>query len=133
MQRDSLKSYEAEYAAWENEYSPMEFFEYDGENGENFTKVKSMPNEFVWTAHGTCDGDMVSAGFHFFGSPPSCCWDTYGWYVSKVSSGNMSPQDFESYKTSYYCECECYDEDTEEGSPECEKCDGEGWLTHYFD
>jgi hypothetical protein len=133
MVRDDLNQSRSEYEAWFKTYSPMEFFEYDGEEGDNFSKVKRTPNQFVWTAHATCENEAVSAGFHFFGDPPSCCWNTFGWYVSEVSSDNMSPEDFESYQSSFYCECECYNEETEEGSPDCAECDGEGWRTHYFD
>ena len=75
---------------------------------------------------------MVSSGFHFFGDPPRCCWDTYGWHISKTSSGN-SEDDYEAYKESFYCECECYDEETESGKERCEICYGDGWKTEYFD
>ena len=127
-----MEGYRQDYNNWLKEYEP-EFLEYDTEGGPNFLKAKSTPNEFIWTAHGTCEDDQVSAGFHFFGDPVRCCWDTYGWYISKVSSGNTSPDDYEVYRESFYGQCKCYNEETEEGKPDCETCDGDGWYTEYFD
>ena len=132
LQRDYVEGYKEKYQEWLAKYSP-EFLEYDEEGGTNFLKAQSTPNEFVWTEHGTCEDTMVSAGFKFFGDPPRCCWDTYGWYISEVSSENTSPDDYESYRTSMYAECECYVEETEEGKEGCEDCDGTGWMTYYFD
>ena len=130
--REDIKEYQEEYEGWLAKYSP-EFLEYDGENGTNFLKAKNTPNEFVWTDHGTCEDNMVSAGFNFFGDPARCCWDTHGWYISEVSSGNTSPADYEAYKVSMYAKCECYNEETEEGVPDCKECYGEGWMTYWFD
>jgi hypothetical protein len=130
--REDIKEYQKEYEEWYEKYSP-EFLEYDGENGPNFLKAKNTPNEFVWTDHGTCEDNMVSAGFHFFGDPARCCWDTHGWYISEVSSGNTSTDDYEAYKVNMYAECECYNEETEEGTPDCQECYGDGWRTYWFD
>jgi len=133
MQKDDVTKYHKEYEAWEKEYSPMEFLEYDGEGGENYLKAQNTPNEFVWTDHGTCEDNMVSAGFHFFGDPARCCWDTHGWYISKVSSGNTSIDHYESYRSSYHAECECYKEETDSGDENCEDCGSSGWRTYWFD
>jgi hypothetical protein len=133
MQKDDVTKYHKEYEAWEKEYSPMEFLEYDGEGGENYLKAQNTPNEFVWTDHGTCEDNMVSAGFHFFGDPVRCCWDTHGWYISKVSSGNTSIDHYESYRSNYYAECECYKEETDSGDENCEDCWSSGWRTYWFD
>ena len=130
MERHEVEEYRSEYEEWEKKYSP-EFLEYGEEGDANFTKAQNTPNEFVWTNHGTCEDEAVSAGFHFFGDPPSCCWNTYGWYISKVSSGNTGT--YESYKSSAFAKCECYVEETEEGKPGCETCEGDGWYTAYFD
>jgi len=133
MIRDDLFKHRKAYRDWERKYEPLEFYDYDGVDGENMKKVQTIPNEYVWTAHATCDNEQVSAGFHFFGDPPSCCWSTFGWYVSKTASRNKTTDDFEAYNSSYYCECKCFNEETEEGNPDCELCEGEGWRTHYFD
>ena len=127
------EGYRSEYENWFKEYSPMEFLEYGKQGDENFLKAQDTPNEFVWTSHGTCEDAQTSAGFHFFGDPARCCWDTYGWYISKVSSGNTSSDSYEAYKESFYGQCKCYNEETEEGKPDCETCDGDGWYTEDFD
>jgi len=133
MDKDYIQEFREEYEQWSKKYSPLEFLEYGEEGDENYLKAQNTPWEFVWTNHGTCEDDMVTAGFHFFGDPPSCCWSTYGWFVSKVSSGHTSDESYESYYDSRYGECECYNEETEEGKEDCEDCYGEGHRTYYFD
>lgn len=123
--------YKEIYKEWLEEYGPFEYIEYDGPEGPNHLKVKEMDTEYVWTAHGTCEDDSVSNGYNFFGDPPRCCWSTYGWYVSK----RQHPKDdFYSVRESFYTHCECNpDGENDEGTPDCEKCEGEGFLTYYFD
>jgi hypothetical protein len=133
MNRDSLEQHRQAYNNWEQKYSPNTFLEYDGPDGANFNTAKNTPNEHVWTEHGTCEDPMITAGFHFFGEPVRCCWDTYGWYITETSSGNTNPDDYESYKTGMYAECECYNEETETGNENCQQCEGQGWTNYYFD
>lgn len=131
MNEEAL-SYKQAHDDWQSKYSP-EWLEYDKEGGPNFLRAKSTPNEFVWTAHGTCEDAMITSGFKFFGDPPRCCWDTFGWYISKISSGNTTEDKYESYRLSMYTECDCFNDETEEGKLDCNNCSGEGWITHWFD
>ena len=114
-----------EYAIWE-ESGPYEFFE---NSTENWLKVQSMDNNHVWTAHSTCEDEQLTPGAHLFAG--SCCWDTFGWYV-----GEKAWEDETAYvQTSAYLPCpDCNpDGEDEEGSPDCQVCDGTAYYNFYVD
>lgn len=131
----TAEDYQEEYDAWREDYEIGEFIEYSEENWE---KVQKMDPRYVWTNHGTCEDEMVTNGAKLFSG--RCCWDTYGWYVANAPWGSGSKTDedyFESVKATAYLSCETCNPDgegeEEDFDPECEKCEGEGYVHHYFD
>lgn len=118
------------YEQWYKDFSPMYYIEYDSENGPAMQKAKMINPRMIWTAHGTCENDQVSAGFMFFGDPPRCCWTTYGWYVSQKAWREEM-----SVETAYYTWCDqCNPEgENDEGNADCKECEGEGHVNYFFD
>jgi hypothetical protein len=108
------------YKGWKERYAP-EFIE---ESGENFAIVKSMDPKKVWTAHSTCDSEQLTPGAHWFNN--SCCWDTFGWHISKVSW--RAENNYIDTLWSGPCP-ECNSEDDNDGvSTDCESCRGDGFT-----
>lgn len=119
-----------EYDDWLKDYEQVEYLE---NTPENWEKVQAVDTHLVWTDHGTCDNPMVSSGARMYSG--RCCWDTYGWYVmAKPWVGD--PEDtFISVETSAYLPCTLCNADGEEEeiNDECEECEGDGWVNHFFD
>ncbi|NBV01299.1 MAG: hypothetical protein EBS31_07730 [Burkholderiaceae bacterium] len=96
--------------------------------GEEYEYVKSIHPNFVWTY---VDGDMSSliiAGHHWV--------NRIGYYITE----NPWSDDMDACLLSVEEECVCYSEDEdvlaerndEWGDPECEKCEGYGYVTNYL-
>jgi hypothetical protein len=96
--------------------------------GEEYEYVKSIHPNFVWTY---VDGDMSSliiAGHHWV--------NRIGYYITE----NPWSDDMDACLLSVEEECVCYSEDEDKlaerndewGDPECEKCEGYGYVTNYL-
>jgi hypothetical protein len=96
--------------------------------GEEYEYVKSIHPNFVWTY---VDGDMSSliiAGHHWV--------NRIGYYITE----NQWSDDMDACLLSVEEECVCYSEDEDKlaerndewGDPECEKCEGYGYVTNYL-
>lgn len=122
--------YQEEFDAWYKNYEIDTFIEYSEENWE---KVQKMDTHYIWTNHSTCEDEQVSAGGSYFKN--GCCWDTFGWYVAKKPWAGDPENHYESYKTTAYLVCESCNADGEEENldPDCEYCEGEGYVNHFFD
>lgn len=117
---------------WAVEYGITEEIEY---SEENYEKVKALDPRLVWTYHSTCENDAVSNGCSVFNS---CCWSTFSWYIGTVPWGTNSgkPEDwFEQYAMSFGYPCPVCNEDGEEENvdPDCERCEGDGYVQDYYD
>jgi hypothetical protein len=91
--------------------------------GEELEYVQSIEPNRIWTY---LDGDMsslVCAGYHFV--------NRIGYYITEVP---WTDED-DYVLLSVEVECECYDEDAYDdggfGSPNCEECEGYGYVTNY--
>jgi len=126
MSEITAEQYQEAYNDWVKTYRPVKFVEYSADNLE---LMKKQDPRYVWTDHDTCENSKLSAGFHFFGDPPSCCWVTHGWHIVEVAHGDY----YDDVDISAYLPCECYDSHQDEWNAECNKCDGEGHIQYYFD
>ena len=120
------EDYQELYNDWVKQYRPVKYLEYTQENLE---LIKKQDESHVWTDHDTCEDSQLSAGFHFFGDPPRCCWVTHGWHITEIAHSG----EFERVNVSAYLPCECYDNENDSWNEDCDKCDGEGHINHYFD
>jgi hypothetical protein len=122
------------WSEWADKYKPKHNHFTKDENalmfetyGEEVEYVKTIHPNFVWTY---VDGEMSSlivAGYHYV--------NRIGYYITE----NPWSDDMDSVLLSTEEECECYDEDAmdngdrqEYGHPECEKCEGYGYVTNYL-
>ncbi len=92
--------------------------------GEEYEYIKSLDPKYVWTY---LDGDMASiivTGVAYV--------NRLGYYVCEVPWED----DMDTCLLSVEEECECYNEDLYEndefGSPDCDKCEGYGYVTNYL-
>jgi hypothetical protein len=95
--------------------------------GEEVDYVRAIDPKYVWTY---VDGDMCSlivAGYHYV--------NRIGYYITEIPWED----DMDSVLLSVENECECYSEDEEVlaerkdnwGDPDCDKCEGAGYVTDY--
>lgn len=99
---------------------------------EAWEMVQTLDPNLVWTAHSTCEDEMVTNGPHLFQN--SCCWTTFGWWVGQEPwLGDENTHISE--KASAYLPCQTCNADGEEEEldPECLECEGDGYVHHYFD
>ena len=127
---DYFETYKKKYALWAETYKP-EFVEFDREGGPNWEKVKAIPEEFVWTEHGTVHGDYITAGFVFYPNLPDAEWLTFGWHICKISNGYPNVEQIDIL-AGLYSQCDCYDEDTEESNSDSGECGGIGMRDYFF-
>lgn len=122
-------SKEMTWSEWEEKYKPIPnpfkdyqdqlMFETYGEEYE-FVKTK-IDSQQVWTY---VDGDMSSLIMAGFGIV-----NRIGYYVTEIPWEDSMDYVLLSVEE----ECECYDEETCEGKPDCELCEGYGLVTKYVD
>lgn len=125
------EEYQQEWNSWQEEYKITDsFIEFSDENWE---KVQAMDPHYVWTNHSTCEDEKVTAGAKLFKN--SCCWDTFGWYIAEVPWVGDPETFFESIDASAYLPCTTCNADGEDDNidEECQECEGEGFVHHYFD
>lgn len=114
------------YKAWVEEHKPGEFIEKGDEEG--YERLKKMKPEYIATDHDTCENSWLDVGIHEF-SPTNCCWHEHGWYILEVPG---EVDDYVEYSNYDVC-VECNAGGDDDGDPECENCEGDGWKTYYFD
>jgi len=125
------KEFEEQFKPIKNHLVPdpdQQMFETYGDEVEFV--ISQVVDRKVWTYS---DGDMcsfVSNGYHYI--------NRIGYYVCEVPYDEDTEYEI---ITSTEEECECYSEDEEIlqqrndewGDPECEKCEGYGYVTKYND
>lgn len=124
-----LEEYEKNYNDWVETYKPKEFIEY---SHEDYEKLQSHDEKYIWTNHGTCEEEQFTNGCHEYKS--NCgCWDNFGWWICENPWEGNSASLFIS--TEYRGECpECNADASEENiNPDCEECEGSGYVQIYFD
>jgi len=118
------------YTQWEEKFKPTtnHLTKYPDEIsfetfGAEVEFVQSKVDErLVWT---WLDADMcsvISNGYHYV--------NRLSYFVCEVPYEEDT--DYQII-TSTETECECYDEETGEGKPDCETCEGYGLVTTYND
>lgn len=140
MRDEQVEAFVNEYAEWQNTYRPVKYVEY---TEENLKKMEKQDPRYVWTDHDTCEDSHITPGFHFFGSPPRCCWTTHGWHITEVAHAGESVTD-PVYSTAYLTCPVCNADGDGEGVENCpgpDKIDGaetsdgceDGYIQWYFD
>jgi hypothetical protein len=95
--------------------------------GEELEYVKSIHPNFIWTLVSGDGCDLIVAGYSYV--------NRLGYYITENPWGD----DGDSCLLSVEEECECYSEDEDVlverkdnwGDPDCEKCEGAGYVTNY--
>jgi hypothetical protein len=113
---------------WAEKYKPIKNpFRHDQEEvmfetyGEELDFVRNRGNEYIWTWSQGDQCDIISAGYHFV--------NRLGYYITEVPWTN----EHDYCLLSEEIECECYDDETCEGKPDCDKCEGYGLITKYVE
>jgi hypothetical protein len=120
------------WKAWEDKYKPIKnhfskdpdetMFETYGEEVEFVTKAD---NKYIWTWIQGDMSDLVVAGYHYV--------NRLGYYISSIPWENEDDYVLLSVEE----ECECYNEDGYDdggaGDPNCQECEGYGYVTKYID
>lgn len=114
-----VKNHLDKYADPKAEYGLFETY------GEELDYVKSQDPNKVWTL---VDGEMstlVFAGYHWV--------NRIGFYITQ----EPWTDEREQVLVSVDVECDCfdvdkYDEGEDAGDPECEECEGYGYVTEWF-
>lgn len=122
--------------AWAEKYKPIDntvvksagtkMFETFGDEWE-FIKEQDPRYVWTWVTGDMCD--IIVAGMAYV--------NRFGYYVTEVPWED----DDLSVLLSVETECDCYSEDDdvmetrngEYGDPECDKCEGYGYVTNYVD
>lgn len=97
---------------WGGDYSAFETY------GDDFEFVKSQPAEMVWTEIDGDGGSYILNGFHFV--------NRIQYFVCQVPSALPT---YQEVVVCLYKECDCSDEG--EGNPDCDECDGDGYMSIY--
>jgi hypothetical protein len=118
---------------WANEFKPQtNHFNKHGNlyetYGEEVEYVQSMHPNFVWTLVSGDMCDLIVAGYAYV--------NRLGYYITE----NPWSDEDDSVLLSVEVECECYSEDEdvlaerndEWGDPDCDKCEGAGYVTNYL-
>jgi hypothetical protein len=95
--------------------------------GQDIEYVKSMHPNFIWTLVSGDGCDLIVAGYAYV--------NRLGYYITE----NPWSDDMDSALLSVENECECYSDDEEIlverkdnwGDPDCDKCEGAGYVTDY--
>jgi hypothetical protein len=113
---------------WEDKFKPTKnhfhsdpdetMFETYGEEVEFVTKAD---NKYVWTWIQGDMSDLIVAGYHYV--------NRLGYYITEVPWEN----EYDYALLSVEVECECIDQETFEGKPDCQECEGYGMITRYVD
>ena len=113
------------WEAWEEKYKPIQnkFRDHDERMfetyGEEVEFVQSQDPRYVWTNVQGDMSDLIVAGYAYVNR---LCY-----YITEVPWES----DDDYVLLSVEKECECYDEDSGEGSEDCKICQGYGLVTEY--
>jgi hypothetical protein len=118
--------WEAKFKPKQNHLSKFECKMYET-YGEEYDYIKSLDPKYVWTNVQGDMSDLLVAGVAWV--------NRLSYYVCEIP---WEDED-DSVLLSVEEECECYSEDEdvlqqrndEWGDPECEKCEGYGYVTNY--
>jgi hypothetical protein len=118
--------WEAKFKPKQNHLSRFECKMYET-YGEEYDYIKSLDPKYVWTNVQGDMSDLLVAGVAWV--------NRLSYYVCEIP---WEDED-DSVLLSVEEECECYSEDEdvlqqrndEWGDPECEKCEGYGYVTNY--
>jgi hypothetical protein len=86
--------------------------------GEEYEYIQSLDPRYVWTNVQGDMSDLIVAGVAYV--------NRLTYVVCEIPWEDEDDTCLISVET----ECECYDEETE-GNPECDKCEGYGFITEY--
>ena len=97
--------------------------------GEEVEYVKSLDPKYVWTFVSGDGADLLVAGYAYV--------NRLGYYIAE----NPWTDEDDSCLLSVEEECECYSEDEDVlverndnwGDPDCDKCEGAGYVTNYVE
>ena len=120
--------WEAKFKPKQNHISKFESKMYET-YGEEYDYIKSLDPKYVWTNVQGDMSDLLVAGVAWV--------NRLSYYVCEIP---WEDED-DSVLLSVEEECECYSEDEEIlqqrndnwGDPQCEKCEGYGYVTNYVD
>lgn len=127
----TVEDYQSLWDDWQQDYQIQEeFLEY---SDENWAKVQAMDPQYVWTNHSTCEEEQVTNGATIYSG---CCWQTFGWYIGNTPWDGDAENHFEYVQVSATLPCpKCNPDGDDDGDEDCDEpeCEGEGYITHYFD
>jgi hypothetical protein len=109
---------------WAEKYKPIEngpdeeMFE---TYGADLDRVNSEEPNHIWTWVQGDMCDVILAGYHYV--------NRLGYYITEVPWTN----EHDYCLLSEEVQCECYDDETEEGKPDCVQCEGYGLITKYVE
>jgi hypothetical protein len=120
--------WEAKFKPKQNHLSKFQCKMYET-YGEEYDYIKSLDPKYVWTNVQGDMSDLLVAGVAWV--------NRLSYYVCEIP---WEDED-DSVLLSVEEECECYSEDEEIlqqrndnwGDPQCEKCEGYGYVTNYVD
>ncbi len=122
------------WSAWADKYKPIpNKFSNDPSNvtyetyGEEVEYVKSMHPNFIWTNVQGDECDLIVAGYAYV--------NRLSYYITENPWENEEDYVLISVEN----ECECYSDDEDVlverkdnwGDPDCDKCEGAGYVTNY--
>ncbi len=115
------------YSDWENTYKPINNHITEEGNsfetyGDEVNFVCSQDNYNVWTEMDGDNGVYLVNGYHMV--------NRINYYVTEVP---WQEGDDICITICEYVTCSCYNEETEEGDPDCDKCYGDGSYTDWKD
>lgn len=87
--------------------------------GEEWEFIKEQDPRYVWTWVTGDMCDIIVTGMAYV--------NRFGYYVTEVPWED----DMDTVLLSVEKECECYNEETGEGSEDCQICEGYGLVTEY--
>ena len=117
------------FALWNEEHGPFEWIEFDEEDGPNFQRAQGADPTLVWTDYHDEENLVVLNGFHFWSK-----YEVHGWHIARKPW--IFPEGHaEIIQCSWYGHCNCFDEASGSGDPDCEEfgCSGEGFRDYYFE
>ena len=126
----TFEDYRRLYEEWQSQYKSDQWLD---KTDENWVIVQKIDPRLVWTAHSTCEDEMVSNGAHLYEN--SCCWTTFGWHIAEKPWPGAEDE-YLTVNTTLYLPCSICNpdgEDEEDYDSECLECEGEGYVNHYFD
>jgi hypothetical protein len=113
---------------WEDKFKPTKnHFHSDPDEtmfetyGEEVEFVIKQDPKHIWTWIQGDMSDLVVAGYHYV--------NRLGYYITEVPWEN----EYDYALLSVEVECECIDQETFEGKPDCQECEGYGMITRYVD